>query len=172
MSSGPVFQMGAHSLSSARRFARPGFRHGAKQPTDSGDTRAGGLVSIVSVKRDEPAADASGPAIPYDEMLAADGKVHPHYAALDGRLSTLSPQELAERQRTQERFFLLQGITFTVYGAESSTERIIPTDLLPRIISADEWATIERGLTQRLTALNLFLADIYSAQQILMDGVV
>ncbi|HVI33001.1 circularly permuted type 2 ATP-grasp protein [Phenylobacterium sp.] len=105
-------------------------------------------------------------------MRAPDGEVRPHYAALAGRLETLSAQDLAERQRTLERFFLLQGITFTVYGAESTTERIIPTDLLPRIIAAQEWATIEAGLTQRLKALNMFLADIYAEQQILMDGVV
>jgi uncharacterized circularly permuted ATP-grasp superfamily protein len=108
----------------------------------------------------------------YDEMRAADGAVRPHYAALEARLDTLSSDDLAERQRTLERFFLLQGITFTVYGAESSTERIIPTDLLPRIIPGDEWSTIETGLIQRLRALNMFLADIYSGQQILMDGVV
>src|SRR5258708_19314379 len=105
-------------------------------------------------------------------MRGADGVVPPHYAALAASIETLSADELAERQRTLERFFLLQGITFTVYGAESSTERIIPTDLLPRIIAAEEWKTIETGLTQRLRALNMFLADIYSGQQILMDGVV
>lgn len=131
----------------------------------------------MSVKRDEPAQETEAPkavppASPYDEMLGPDGQVRPHYAALDARLSTLSPDELAERQRTQERFFLLQGITFTVYGAESSTERIIPSDILPRIIPGPEWARIEAGLTQRLRALNMFLADIYSEQQILMDGVV
>ena len=109
---------------------------------------------------------------PYDEARSADSQVRPHYAALQARLGTLSADELAERQRTQERFFLLQGITFTVYGAESSTERIIPTDILPRIIPAQEWAKIEAGLIQRLQALNMFLADIYSEQQILMDGVV
>jgi len=108
---------------------------------------------------------------PYDEMRAAGGAVRPHYAALARRLASLDAGELAERQRTLERFFLLQGITFTVYGAESSTERIIPTDLLPRIIPADEWARIEAGLTQRLRALNMFLADIYGEQHILMDGV-
>ena len=118
----------------------------------------------------EAAGAASG--LPYDEMRRPDGQVRPHYAALQARLATLSPDDLAERQRTLERFFLLQGITFTVYGAESSTERIIPTDLLPRIIAAEEWSTIEAGLTQRLRALNMFLADIYSGQQILMDGVV
>ncbi|WP_371134636.1 circularly permuted type 2 ATP-grasp protein [Phenylobacterium sp.] len=109
---------------------------------------------------------------PYDEMITPGQDVRPHYAALANRLSTLGAQELSERQRTLERFFLLQGITFTVYGGESSTERIIPTDLLPRIIPSDEWTKIERGLTQRLRALNMFLADIYGDQQILMDGVV
>ncbi|WP_176696038.1 circularly permuted type 2 ATP-grasp protein [Phenylobacterium immobile] len=105
-------------------------------------------------------------------MRGMDGALRPHYGVLDQRLSTLSQEELDERQRTLERFFLLQGITFTVYGAESTTERIIPTDILPRIIAAQEWAKIEAGLTQRLRALNMFLADIYSSQQILMDGVV
>ena len=109
---------------------------------------------------------------PYDEMTGSAGDVRPHYAALETRIETLTAAELAERQRVLERFFLLQGITFTVYGAESTTERIIPTDLLPRIIPADEWDRIEKGLTQRLRALNMFLADIYGDQQILMDGVV
>ena len=95
-------------------------------------------------------------------MLRPDGTVRPHYAALASRLATLTPEALQERQKTQERFFLLQGITFTVYGAESSTERIIPSDILPRIIAAAEWATVEAGLIQRLQALNMFLADIYS----------
>lgn len=109
---------------------------------------------------------------PYDEMVDPSGEVRPHYAALARRVASLSDEDLSERQRLLERFFLLQGITFTVYGAESSTERIIPTDLLPRIIPAGEWATIEAGLVQRLRALNMFLADVYSDQKILMDGVV
>jgi len=115
---------------------------------------------------------AAPAAAPYDEMTGPSGEVRPHYAALARRVASLSDEDLAERQRLLERFFLLQGITFTVYGAESSTERIIPTDLLPRIIPAAEWATIEAGLVQRLRALNMFLADIYSDQKILMDGVV
>jgi uncharacterized circularly permuted ATP-grasp superfamily protein len=108
----------------------------------------------------------------YDEMFAPDGSVRPHYAALSARVAALSPADLAEQQKTLERSFLLQGITFTVYGADSATERIIPTDLFPRILAAREWARIEAGLTQRLLALNLFLADIYGEQQILMDGIV
>ncbi|HEX3407211.1 MAG TPA: circularly permuted type 2 ATP-grasp protein, partial [Caulobacteraceae bacterium] len=105
-------------------------------------------------------------------MFAADGSVRSHHQLLQDRIASLGAEELAERQRTLERSFLLQGVTFTVYGADSATERIIPTDLFPRIIPAPEWATIERGLTQRLTALNAFLADIYGDQKILMDGVV
>src|SRR5208282_5439765 len=107
----------------------------------------------------------------YDEMIAAGGAVRPHYEVLQDRIASLGAEELGERQRTLERSFLLQGITFTVYGAESATERIIPTDLFPRILPAQEWAVIEAGLVQRLKALNIFLADIYGDQKILMDGV-
>lgn len=130
------------------------------------------MVADVGEVRRAEASGTSSAVRPYDEARGPDGQVRPHYAALQARLATLSADELAERQRTQERFFLLQGITFTVYGAESSTERIIPTDILPRIIPAPEWSKIESGLVQRLQALNMFLADIYSGQQILMDGVV
>jgi uncharacterized circularly permuted ATP-grasp superfamily protein len=112
------------------------------------------------------------PGVAYDEMFQKDGSVRAHYNALHSRMATLSPTEMAERQRIQEQLFLLQGITFTVYGADSSTEKIIPTDLFPRIIDAAEWAKIEKGLTQRLQALNMFLADIYGEQKILKDGVV
>jgi uncharacterized circularly permuted ATP-grasp superfamily protein len=112
------------------------------------------------------------PGVAYDEMFARGGAVREHYRLLQDRITSLGADELGERQRVLERSFLLQGITFTVYGAESATERIIPTDLFPRIIPAEEWAKIESGLTQRLRALNIFLADIYGDQRILMDGVV
>jgi uncharacterized circularly permuted ATP-grasp superfamily protein len=112
------------------------------------------------------------PGVAYDEMFAADGAVRAHYEGLNARMQALSPSELAERQRIQEQLFLLQGITFTVYGAQTATEQIIPTDLFPRIIPAAEWAKIENGLIQRLTALNAFLADIYGEQKILRDGLV
>jgi uncharacterized circularly permuted ATP-grasp superfamily protein len=112
------------------------------------------------------------PSRSYDEMFAADGEVRPNYAALYARMASLSAAELAHRQWTLEQSFLMQGITFTVYGGDSTTERIIPTDLFPRIIPGAEWAKIEAGLTQRLKALNLFLADIYGDRKILADGVV
>ncbi len=108
----------------------------------------------------------------FDEMYEAAGEVRDHYSAVHTRLTTLSPEALADRQKTLERSFLLQGITFTVYGAETTTEQIIPTDLVPRIIPSTEWDHIEAGLIQRLRALNMFLDDIYGEQQILMDGIV
>ncbi|HXU99336.1 MAG TPA: circularly permuted type 2 ATP-grasp protein [Caulobacteraceae bacterium] len=105
-------------------------------------------------------------------MFAPDGVTRAHYRLLDQDIHALGAQALADRQKTLERSFLLQGITFTVYGAGSATERIIPTDLFPRIIPAAEWAVIETGLIQRLKALNLFLADIYGEQKILADGII
>jgi len=108
----------------------------------------------------------------YDEMFTSEGASRPHYAALLDRLRELPPDELYRRQSAADQSFLHQGITFTVYGREEGTERIFPYDLLPRIITATEWATIERGLTQRITALNLFLGDIYHDGKILRDGVV
>ena len=107
----------------------------------------------------------------YDEMFVAPGVARPSHQALFQRLHELSAADLHQRQRTADGAFLNQGITFTVYGDNEGTERIFPYDLLPRIITASEWATIERGLTQRITALNLFLHDIYNGAKILADGV-
>ncbi len=111
-------------------------------------------------------------ATPYDEMFGADGQCRPHYQALFKRLDAIPGEELRRRQQAADLSFLHQGITFAVYGREEGTERIFPYDLLPRIITGAEWATLERGLTQRITALNLFLKDIYHDGRILKDGVV
>jgi uncharacterized circularly permuted ATP-grasp superfamily protein len=101
------------------------------------------VAKDVSVEEPLPLMQAAYlPGRAYDEMIASAGVVRPHYEVLQDRIASLGAEELGERQRTLERSFLLQGITFTVYGAESATERIIPTDLFPRIIPADEWATI------------------------------
>ncbi|MGD0867586.1 MAG: circularly permuted type 2 ATP-grasp protein [Rhizomicrobium sp.] len=105
-------------------------------------------------------------------MFSPDGDVREHCAALHGRLATLPPEELIRRQQACEQSFLQQGITFTVYSDKQATERIIPTDLLPRLVTADEWERIDRGLTQRIRALNMFLRDIYSDGRVLKDGVV
>ncbi|NWH07190.1 MAG: circularly permuted type 2 ATP-grasp protein [Alphaproteobacteria bacterium] len=109
---------------------------------------------------------------PYDEMFDESGGVRAPYRELYTRLIALPLEELYRRQMACEQSFLHQGITFTVYGDDRATERIIPTDLLPRIITAKEWAHIERGLKQRILALNLFLKDIYHDALIIRDGVV
>ena len=95
-----------------------------------------------------------------------------HYRALYEMLLSLPVEEMRRRKQAADISFLHQGITFTVYGREEGTERIFPHDLLPRIITSAEWETIERGLTQRITALNLFLRDIYHEGRILKAGVV
>ena len=108
----------------------------------------------------------------FDEMFEAPGKPREHYRALFEALLEMPAEELNTKKQTADLSFLHQGITFTVYGREEGTERIFPYDLLPRIVTAAEWARIERGLTQRITALNLFLKDIYHEGRILNDGVV
>ena len=108
----------------------------------------------------------------WDEMRLPDGMARPQYQELLRRMSQVTAQELASRQRVADDTFLAQGVTFTVYGHEDGTEKIFPFDLVPRIITDAEWRTVERGLTQRITALNMFLHDIYHDEHILNDGIV
>ena len=108
----------------------------------------------------------------FDEVVSAPGVVRPAYRKLVQRLSRMSPEQLNERRQMADVSFLNQGITFTVYNDNQGTERIFPFDLVPRIIPAAEWAHIEAGLVQRITALNLFLHDLYHQQNILRDGVI
>lgn len=108
----------------------------------------------------------------YDEMFTNDGEVRQHYRPLLDKILEMPSEELRRRKQAADLSFLHQGITFTVYGRTEGTERIFPHDLLPRIITAKEWSTIEQGLTQRITALNMFLHDIYHDQKILDDKVV
>jgi len=105
-------------------------------------------------------------------MFDADWKARAHYRPLIEELLIASPDELRQRQLEADRAFLTQGITFTVYGDDQGTERIFPFDLLPRILTGSEWDTLERGLAQRLTAVNLFLKDIYHEGRILAERVV
>jgi len=108
----------------------------------------------------------------YDEMRTQDGSIRPQYKNLIETLAAMPHEELLRRKQSADLSFLTQGITFTVYGRDEGTERIFPYDLLPRLIAADEWDRIERGLTQRITALNHFLRDIYGEAKILADKVV
>ncbi len=108
----------------------------------------------------------------YDEMFNADGSVRAHCHRLWETLNEISPADIAQLQERAERSFLNEGITFAVYGEAGAQERIIPIDFLPRLVSANDWNFIERGIQQRLHALNLFLGDIYGPRKILSDGVI
>lgn len=108
----------------------------------------------------------------FDEMFEATGRPRGHYAAVFERTRAMSPELLQRRRRMADVAFRNQGITFTVYGDATGVERIFPFDLMPRIIPAPEWQTIERGLVQRITALNLFCQDVYHEQRILRENVI
>ena len=108
----------------------------------------------------------------YDEMFTAPGRPRPHCNALIEALSELPADELGSLQQRVNRALLHEGITFTVYGDDESIERVFPVDCVPRLVLASDWEHIERGLIQRVQALNLFLADVYSKGSIIRDGVV
>jgi uncharacterized circularly permuted ATP-grasp superfamily protein len=108
----------------------------------------------------------------YDEMFEANGKVRPHCSKLLARFKEMDAAAFDRKRAMAESSYLNQGITFTVYRGDEGTERIMPFDLVPRIIPAAEWSHLERGLEQRLRALNLFLHDIYHDQRIVKEGVV
>lgn len=108
----------------------------------------------------------------YDEMFVAENKPRTQYEGVYKRLKEMSAEQLHQRQQAADQSFLHQGITFTVYGSDDGTEKIFPYDLIPRIITSEEWNTIEKGLKQRIIALNLFLQDIYHDAKILNDKIV
>ena len=108
----------------------------------------------------------------FDEMFASGGETRRHYQRLGGRLGTLPVDEFNRRRAAVDLAFLRRGVTFTVYNDNQGTERIFPFDLIPRIIPSKEWAHLEAGLVQRITALNLFLHDIYHEQKVLKDKIV
>jgi uncharacterized circularly permuted ATP-grasp superfamily protein len=108
----------------------------------------------------------------FDEMFDSAGKVRPHYAKLLERFSDMEVAEFERKNAMAANSYLSQGITFTVYSGDEGTERIFPFDLIPRIVPADEWAHLEHGLAQRLTALNMFLHDVYHEQRIIKEGIV
>jgi uncharacterized circularly permuted ATP-grasp superfamily protein len=108
----------------------------------------------------------------FDEMFHAPREPRDSARALTQFIESLPDGELRRRQVSAERALLNMGITFGVYGDGAGTERIFPFDLIPRIIDAHEWSVVERGLKQRIKALNLFIDDVYHEQAILKDGVV
>src|ERR1700728_1623653 len=108
----------------------------------------------------------------FDEMFDTAGGVREHYEKLLARYTGMSSEDFQKKRDLSDNAFLTQGVTFTVYNDLEGTERIFPFDLIPRIIPRQEWEHVERGLSQRITALNLFLHDIYHDQHIVHDGIV
>jgi uncharacterized circularly permuted ATP-grasp superfamily protein len=108
----------------------------------------------------------------FDEMTLADGSIRPAYRTLSDWLASIPASLLTTRSREAEALFRRIGITFAVYGDAASTERLIPFDVIPRVLTADEWSRLSVGLTQRVRAINAFLKDVYSRREILRAGVV
>ena len=107
---------------------------------------------------------------PYDEMYAADGSVRENYRSYEEWLRSVPDDVIARKREAADVAFHRAGITFAVYGEANSQERLIPFDIVPRIIPAHEWQRLETGLRQRVHALNAFLHDIYHDQEILKAG--
>jgi uncharacterized circularly permuted ATP-grasp superfamily protein len=112
------------------------------------------------------------PTVAYDEMQMPDGTVRGHYRFFAEWLDRTSPERIKQKRGEAERAFHRLGITFAVYGEDAGTERLIPFDIIPRILPAGEWQMLEAGLRQRVTALNMFLNDVYHARSILKAGVI
>ncbi len=115
---------------------------------------------------------SDGASIFFDEMLGINGTPRPAYETLVRWLGSQSRNSLRQKQQEADDIFRRLGITFAVYGAEQANERVIPFDLIPRIISAAEWRFLERGIEQRVRALNAFLFDIYHRQEIIRAGII
>ncbi len=108
----------------------------------------------------------------YDELMDDQGAPRPGAELLVDKINSLEPGDLQRRQSAAERLLFRMGITFSVYGDSEGTEKIFPFDIIPRVVGAQEWERIERGLKQRIVALNHFIDDIYHDQKILRDGVI
>jgi uncharacterized circularly permuted ATP-grasp superfamily protein len=108
----------------------------------------------------------------YDEMFAPAGTARPEARLLLETIASLEDGQLQRCQRAAERLLLQLGVTFNVYGDSTGAERIFPFDLIPRIVRSEEWDSIERGLKQRINALNQFINDIYHDQKILKDKII
>jgi uncharacterized circularly permuted ATP-grasp superfamily protein len=106
----------------------------------------------------------------YNEMIAEDGSVRPHYAAFADWLRETPPERIAQDRHAADLLFHRVGITFAVYGEDAGTERLIPFDIVPHVIPAQRWERLAAGLRQRATALNRFLHDIYHGQEIIRAG--
>jgi uncharacterized circularly permuted ATP-grasp superfamily protein len=130
---------------------------------------------MSSVDKTEPFADAFAAYERggfFDEMFEQPGRIAPHYEKFARSFCRMGPEEFHAKRHSIDLAFLRQGVTFNVYGDARGAERVFPFDPVPRIISAKEWEFLERGLSQRIVALNLFLHDIYHDQRIIKEGVI
>src|SRR5246500_870701 len=108
----------------------------------------------------------------WDEMYGSNAKIRDHYSKVIDYISGESASGLNKKEELAKRLFMSQGITFTVYDSGEGIEKIFPFDIIPRIITCAEWSFIEKGIKQRLKALNLFLKDVYNNQFIIKDQVI
>src|SRR5437667_122285 len=150
--------------SSARTAASPPGGVGA--PTVASSTGA----TNVSPRR-RTARTRSMARVRARVMIQASGDPRAHYRGIVGVLESFTQGEVSRRERLQKLALMDQGITFTVYGEKEGLERIFPFDFVPRVVTAREWERLEAGLVQRVTALNLFIADVYGEQKCLKDNV-
>src|SRR4051812_27546131 len=111
-------------------------------------------------------------ALAFDEMNGLDGLTREAYRELAGWLGEVPADMLQQRRREAELLFRRIGITFAVYGEADSTERLIPFDVIPRILGAKEWDLLRRGLEQRVRAINEYLRDVYGKREVLRAGIV
>jgi uncharacterized circularly permuted ATP-grasp superfamily protein len=129
-------------------------------------------MSMTATVPTVPIAPLATTAAAFDEMRGHNGEVRPAYSELALWLKEIPPDVLEQRRGEAEWLFRRIGITFAVYGEAEAQERLIPFDVIPRILSSAEWDVIRRGLEQRVKAINLYIKDVYSRREILRAGVV
>lgn len=108
----------------------------------------------------------------WDEMYSSDSDIRKQYKIINDYLRSTSPEVLFKKEELSKQLFMSQGVTFTVYNDNEGIEKIFPFDIVPRIITANEWDKIDKGIKQRIKALNLFIKDIYHDQFIINDGII
>src|SRR5712675_2665875 len=111
-------------------------------------------------------------AVAFDEMNGPDGDLRPAYQELSRWLKETQPDTLEYRRQEAELLFRRIGITFAVYGEAEAQERLIPFDVIPRIMAAQEWDVLRRGLEQRVKALNAYIKDVYNRREVMRAGIV
>ncbi len=162
----------SRSLQECEAIAQRGEAERSVGPREGGEASEDQMVRTRSPAEQRSLFEGYTP-LPgaFDEFVDAQGKPHPAVAAVVRRLDELGRDEFRRRRKLADATFLRGGVTFSVYsGDAAATERIFPFDLIPRVVAAAEWEPVRRGLEQRISALNLFLADVYGDQRILDEG--